>query len=175
MAITVSGKGGGSFIPAPAGVHQAVACDVVDMGNLETTWNGQKKIKHVIRLVWQVEELMDDGKPFIVQSRYTASLHEKARLRKDLESWRGKPFTDAELEAFDLEVLIGVNCLLNVVQTSKNGTTYANVTAVMPLKKGMQKMTVTNYTRVVERQETAAPPHEDAPPITDDELDSIPF
>jgi hypothetical protein len=175
MAITVS-AGSSSFVPCPQGVHQAVCCDVIDMGRLETTWNGQKKIKHVVRLAWQVEEMMDDGKPYIVQSRYTASLHEKSRLRKDLESWRGRPFSEAELRAFDLEVLIGVNCLLNVVQTAKNGTTYANVTAVMPLKKGMEKILVQSYTRVIDRQEqdqrTPGQPDDDdgPPPITDDDI-----
>lgn len=179
MAIPVSAGSGSTFAPCPQGVHQAVCCDVVDMGNLETVWNGQKKIKHVVRIVWQVEELMEDGKPFLVQSRYTASLHEKARLRKDLESWRGRTFTEPELQSFDLEVLLGVNCLLNVVQakSTKNGNTYANVTAVMPLKKGMEKMTPTNYVRVVDRKEQDQRPaqsddgfDQSAPPITDDDI-----
>ena len=153
MPIPVSAGSGASFTPCPAGVHQAVCVDVVDMGNLETVWAGVKKIKHVIRLVWQVEERMEDGKPFLIQSRYTASLHEKARLRKDLENWRGRPFTEAELKSFDLEVLLGVNCLLNVVQNPKDGKTYANVTAVMPLKKGMEKMHPEGYTRVCDRED----------------------
>lgn len=180
MPIPVSAGSAGSFVPCPQGVHQAVCCDVVDMGNLEVVWNGQKKVQHKIRIVWQVEELMDDDKPFIVQTRYTASLHEKSRLRKDLESWRGRAFTDAELKSFDLEVLLGVNCLLNVVQVTKDGKTYANVTAVMPLKKGMEKMSASNYTRVVDRTDAEhsqargdVQDYDETPPNLDD--DSIPF
>ena len=43
---------------------------------------------------------MPDGKPFLVRRRYTASLHEKSALRKDLESWRGRAFTNVELDGF---------------------------------------------------------------------------
>lgn len=172
--IPVSAGNSTTFIPCPAGVHQAVCVDVVDMGNLEVVWNGQKKIQHKVRVVWQVEELMDDGKPFIVQKRYTASLHEKSKLRPELESWRGRPFTEDELHEFDLEKLIGANCLLNVAHVSKDGKTYANVTAVMPLKKGMEKLIGTNYTRVIDRTPAQqADPEQDQSPLMDD--DSIPF
>jgi hypothetical protein len=104
-------------------------------------------------------------------------LHEKARLRKDLESWRGRAFTDAELKNFDLEVLIGANCLLNVVQSSKNGSTYANVSAVMPIKKGMDKITPISYTRHVERvaHDQRIPPTEDRDTFEVPDEDSIPF
>ncbi len=149
------------FKPAPSGVHQAVCCDVVDLGVMEVTYPGRPpKKQHKVRLVWQIEELMDDGKPFIASKRYTLSLHEKANLRADLESWRGKAFTDAELQGFDLEVLLGVNCLLNVLQVKKGSDTYANVTAVMPLKKGMQKIVPSkDYVRSKDRTDQTANGH----------------
>lgn len=172
MAILVSAGSGSTFAPAPAGVHQAVCVDVVDMGLLKVTWNGQEKTQHKVRLVWQIEELMDDGKPFMVQKRYTASLHEKSKLRPDLESWRGRAFTEDELKEFNLENLLGANCLLNVAHVQKDGKTYANVTAVMPLKKGMEKLVATNYTRVVDR--TTPQTHEDSEPPPIDDSD-IPF
>lgn len=117
---------------------------------------------------------MDDGKPFIVQKRYTASLHEKSKLRPELESWRGRAFTEDELKEFDLEKLLGANCLLNVAHVVKDGKTYANVTAVMPLKRGMEKLVATNYTRVVDRkpEQQDDPEHNQAPPMDDD---PIPF
>lgn len=173
MPIPVSAGSSASFTPCPQGVHQAVCVDVVDMGNLEVVWNGTKKVQHKVRIVWQVEELMDDGKPFLVQKRYTASLHEKAQLRKDLESWRGRAFTEDELKSFDLERLLGVNALLNVVQATRDGKTFANVTAVMPMKKGMQPMHATNYTRVVDRKPDAPgqpTEHEEPPALTDDDI-----
>ena len=61
-----------------------------------------------------------DGKPFLISRRYSLSLHEKSSLRRDLESWRGRAFTQEELRGFDLEVLIGVGCLVSVVHEQRN-------------------------------------------------------
>lgn len=169
MAIIATAGNSTSFKPAPAGVHQGVCVDVVDMGWLEVTYAGQTKKQHKVRLVWQIEEVMEDGKPFIVQKRYTLSLNEKATLRKELESWRGRSFSSDELHAFDVETVIGANCLLNVMQVQKNGEIYANVTAVMPVKKGMPKLSVRDYVRVTDRTETNG--HDDEPLTIDD----IPF
>ena len=118
MPIMVSGKSGTNFTPAPAGTHAAVCVDVVDLGILEVSFGGKTKQQHKINLVWQIDEERDDGKPFTVRKRYTCSLHEKAALRKDLEAWRGRPFTDQELDGFDLETLISAPALLIPVNTS---------------------------------------------------------
>lgn len=142
---------GANFIPAPPGAHSAVAVDVVDLGMLEVSFGGKKKTQHKIRIVWQIEEVMADNRPFIVQKRYTLSLHEKAQLRKDLESWRGRPFTDQELEGFDVETVIGVACLLNVIQEKKESSTYANVTSIMKLPKSMTPIKQRDYVRVCDR------------------------
>lgn len=157
MAI-IAKKTGTDFQPCPAGVHQAVCVDVVDMGVIKSVFNGKEKAQHKIRIVWQVEELREeDHTPFLTQKRYTLSLDDRATLRKDLESWRGRAFTEQELEGFDLEVLIGVNGLLAVQHTNKAGTVYADVTAVMPLKKGMTKLSPVGYTRVKDRENQPEP------------------
>jgi hypothetical protein len=141
-----------NFTPAPPGLHQAVCVDVVDMGILEVSYAGKTKQQHKVRVVWQLEDTMEDGKPFIAQKRYTLSLYEKAALRKDLESWRGKTFTRDEEAGFDIERLIGVNCFLNVVHVDKDGKVYANVAGVVPLKKGMPTITARDYVRVKDRE-----------------------
>src|ERR1039458_9745361 len=104
----IAKSSGTSYPPAPQGTHAAVCVDVIDLGMLKVAFGGKEKTQHKIRVVWQIEELRDDGKPHQVSRRYTNSLHEKAALRKDLESWRGNPFTPSELEGFDLEVLLSV-------------------------------------------------------------------
>jgi hypothetical protein len=152
MAIIAKSSGGGNFIPCPSGQHSAVCVDIVDMGILEVKFGKEApKSQHKIRIVWQVEEVMADNRPFIVQRRYTLSLHEKATLRKDLESWRGKQFTAEELEGFDLEVLLGIPCLLNVIQEKKDGSTYANVASIMRLPKVMTPIKQRDYIRVQDR------------------------
>lgn len=182
MGVRVNDGGGGTYTPAPQGVHQAVCCDVVDLGMVESEYQGEKKTVHKIRVVWQISEAMEDGRPFTVSARYTASLHEKARLRADLQSWRGRPFTKEELKDFDTDDVIGGNCLLNVMHESRNGKTYANVSAIMPLPKGTRKMDVTpDYIRQRDRTPTQAAepmptpqampaPEPEAHDITDDDI-----
>jgi hypothetical protein len=106
------------YIPAPEGTFSAVCCDVVDLGMLEVTFGGKTKEQHKIWIVWQIEEVMADNRPYTVRKRYTLSLHEKASLRKDLESWRGRAFTASELEGFDVETVLGVACMLNVIHAA---------------------------------------------------------
>src|SRR4030095_12242369 len=103
---------------------------------------------------------------------YTLSLHERAALRKDLESWRGRKFTEQELSAgFDLERLIGVNAQINVTHDlSDDGSLYANVTTVVPPVKGAAKLVPEDYVRAKDRQPRPSAP---VAPTADD--DSVPF
>src|SRR5690348_1271904 len=141
------------FVPAPPGTHIAVCCDVVDLGVLEVTYAGEAKRQHKVTLVWQIEETMADNRPFLVRKRYTLSLHQKAALRKDLEAWRGRPFSTEELQGFDLEVLIGKGCMLSVIHNpGSNGGTFANVAAIMKLPKGAPALQVRDYVRVCDRE-----------------------
>jgi hypothetical protein len=139
------------FTPAPEGLHQAVCCDVIDLGICETNWGD----KHQVEIRWQLEVTNEEnGKPFMVLKRYTLSLHEKAALRQHLEAWRSRKFTAEELEGFDLEKLVGVNCQIQVVHNvSDDGRRYGNVQAIVPLGRGMTKMRVRDYVRVVDRED----------------------
>ena len=185
MPIIASSKGesSGNFEPAPAGVHQAVCVDVVDLGVLDVSWQGQTKRQHKVNIAWQINEDRDDGKPFLVFKRYTLSLHEKSGLRKDLESWRGRKFTRDEEMGFDVEAVIGANCLLNITHNRVGDRTYANVVSIMPLAKGMPPIHARDYVRKVDRTPTEhverAPDYDDStpPPLTDDDIqfDSVPF
>ena len=143
---------GAVYKPAPSGVHPAVCVDVVDLGQVKVEYAGKSREQYKIKIVWQIDELRDDGKPFLCSKRYTNSLHEKASLRKDLESWRGKPFSQDELAQFDLEALLSCGCLINVIHNIKEGSTYANVTGVMRLPKGMQAPSPRGYVREVDRE-----------------------
>ena len=167
----VARASGSNFIPAPAGAHAGVCVDVVDLGTLEVTYKNQTKKQHKIDIVWQIAEDMEDGRPFRVKKRYTLSLHEKAALRKDLESWRGRAFTDAELDGFDVETVISVPCLLNVIHNATGGNTYANVSTIMRLPKGMNPPTSRDYVRVIDREPKEGQPEAQwNPEITDDDI-----
>lgn len=173
MPIIAKDSGGGEFTPAPEGVHQAVCVDVVDLGVIETTYAGSTKQQHKIRVMWEINEQMSDGRPFIIGRRYTLSLGEKASLRKDLQSWRGRPFTQAELMGFDVETVLGANCMVNVIHDTKDGKTWANVSAIMPLAKGMTKLQPSkDYVRMKDRQTQNGepPPHDDGYNPSDEDV-----
>lgn len=137
----------GTYTPAPEGVHDAVCCDVADLGILETTWQGETKSQHKVRLVWQLATKMEDGRPFSIGRRYGLTLHEKSSLFKDLKTWFGRVPPDN----FDLEKLIGQNCQIVVVHTENNGSTYANVQSV--LKAGKAKLKVSpDFVRFKDRE-----------------------
>jgi hypothetical protein len=127
------------FTPAPAGTHLAICYRLIDLGTQLTTYQGQPpRPQHKIVISWELPEArMADGQPYTVHQRYTFSLHKQAALRADLESWRGRPFTDEELEAFDLERLLGQPCMLSIVHRQHGDRTHAHVTAVTRLPKGM--------------------------------------
>lgn len=150
MAI-VAKAGSSNYTPAPAGAHAAVCVDIVDLGALETTYKEKTIKQHKVNIVWQIGELRPDGKPFDVRKRYTLSLHDKAGLRKDLEGWRGKPFSREELEGFDLEILLGKACLLNLIHATTERGTYANVAGIMRLPKDMEAPVQRDYVRVCDR------------------------
>lgn len=168
-----------TYAPAPEGTHQAVCVDVIDLGMKDNTFKPGTK-QHKINMAWQINELRDDGKRHVVYKRYTLSLNEKATLRHDLESWRGKAFTRDEELGFDVESVIGANCLINVQHKAGTDRTFANVVSVMPLIKGMPKIGPLGYVRPVgdaSEQQAESADHDDPPLSTEPALvaDDIPF
>lgn len=171
MAIIV--KAGADFIPAPDGIKNAVCVDAIDLGMV----TGQFGPKHCLKLVWETEDKMQDGKPFIVQRRYGASLHEKSTLHKDLKSWRGQAFTAEELKGFDIEKIIGKPCQLVLVHSEKEGQVYCNVSAIA--KCGATKLEPSGkYIRVKDRpkdQQNGGGGVGNANGISNPDADEFPF
>jgi hypothetical protein len=167
---------GGNFDPAPEGVHQAVCCDVVDLGLVEVTWQGKSTMRHKVNFVWQIDKMNKEGKPFLVFKRFTLSMRKNSSLLPFLESWRGKKFEATEIkQGFDVEKLIGANCMLQVIHNEGNdGKTYANVQSIQPfLKKYGEPLEVRDYIRKKDRAENESgadfEDYDDAPPPPGDE------
>lgn len=132
-----------SFELAPAGVHPARCFGLVDLGTQTSQFSGQTSRQPKLQLRFELlgEDRMADGRPYVITRRLTASLNEKAALRGLLKSWRGRDFTADELKKFDLKSIVGAYALANIVhEASRDGsTTYANLSGLMPLPKGMPK------------------------------------
>lgn len=131
-----------------AGSYQAVCYGACFVGTL-TSANSQYGPKPKIILIWELPHERGDfgdkkNQPRAVSARYTLSLGSKATLRKVLESWRGKKFTDEEANTFEIDRLIGANCLISIVHETKGDRTFSNVATVSPLAKGMTKFTAEN-------------------------------
>ena len=188
--------GGAQFAPHPEGQHVAVCVDVIDLGERVEEFPGSPtKVVRKVALVFASGERKEDGTLHTVSAEYTASAHEKASLRQTLESWRGKRYTDAELDAgLPLHKLAGHPGLILVEHmTSKAGRTFAKLRAVTPIPKAMKGAVpnVEDYTRAPYwtdrkeeyaagvrkyRAETVTSSHEDAPHANDQGgEDDLPF
>ena len=141
MSLTVNAGngGGGDFEQCPAGSFAARCYQIIDLGHQTFEWKGEAKVAPKVRITWELNEMMQDGRPFSISREYTASIGDKANLRKDLEAWRGRPFSAEELRNFSLENVLGAPCLLGIVHkpSKDNSKVYANVGSIMALPKGM--------------------------------------
>lgn len=144
MGLIVKEKGI-STPPIPEGIYQAVCYCVIDLGtHFDRKW---EKDSHKLHIGWELpsERIMVDRDgvkvdlPRVISNRYTLSLGERATLRKHLEAWRGKKFTPAELEGFDIFSVLGANAQIQITHSlSADGSrTYANIGAIMAIPKTM--------------------------------------
>jgi len=136
------------FKIAPAGSYLARLYRIIDIGTQTTEWMGKKKMQRKIICMFELHGedndgnplTMDDGKPLVVSKRYTLSLDEKATLLKDLQAWRGKDFTQEELDGFSLEVLLGKFCMVAITHSEYQDKTYANISSISQVPAVLKKL-----------------------------------
>lgn len=139
----VAKKGGNSYEPLAAGNYAARCISMIHVGTIEEEFKGVKKWMDKVILTWEIpdeQKEFTEGKglqPYVFSKDFTLSMYEKAALRKYLEGWRGKAFTNDEADAFDITALIGKTCLINIIHTEKGDKTYANISGVSAMPKGM--------------------------------------
>jgi hypothetical protein len=142
MNINQFSKGGSSYPPMDAGTFTAICVGVVDIGTHSETWEGKELIKNQLVLLFDFpSEMIDiDGeqKPRCLSLKLTKSTHEQAKLRKHLIAWRGRDFTDDELNDFHLSKLLGVPVTVGVTQKTSNGKTRAIISTLGKPMKGME-------------------------------------
>lgn len=133
-----SDQGGGDFEQPPVGTHVARCVKLIDIGTQRGEYQGKATMKRQVIVGFELpNELMQEGeyagKPFSVSRFYTASLGEKANLRRDLANWRGRDFTEDELRGFDSKNILGKPCMLSLTPNDKGKV---RITGVMALPKG---------------------------------------
>lgn len=151
----IAENNGTNYTPIPAGNHIARCYEMIQIGTIvETTGIYAGKESHKVRLTWETpNELHDFGKgpqPFSISKEFTLSMNEKATLRKMLESWRGKAFTEDEAKRFDITKLLGVPCMVNVIhKKSGTGKDYADISSISVMPKGIACPAQVNPSRLL--------------------------
>jgi hypothetical protein len=134
----------GTFDPIPEDMHLGICVNVIDLG---TQHNFKfNKYERKCLLGWELPlvriEYEEDGETKdgsrMISRRFTLSLGSNAHLRKFLRTWRGRDFTPAELEGFEMKTLLKVGANIQVLHdTSKDGTkVYSNVDSASKLMQG---------------------------------------
>lgn len=148
MIVAKQNTSNSDFKLPPAGSFNARLYRLIDIGTQTTEWMGKKKMQRKIIAMFELHGedndgqplVMNDGKPMVVSKRYTLSLDEKATLRKDLEAWRGRAFTQEELDGFNLEVLLGKFCMVSITHTEHDGKQYANISSISQVPSALKKL-----------------------------------
>lgn len=127
--------------PAPSGSHLARCYSVIDLGTQHNPQFGTsaRKVMLQFELPTELHTFKEENgpEPFVVSREFSLSLSPKANLRPFLEGWRGRPFNEEELAKFDISVLAGQPCLINIIHDTKGDKTFANIASVMKLPKAM--------------------------------------
>jgi hypothetical protein len=148
MGLLAKDKGGSDIAPCPTGMHHGICYGVVDVGTQPAYGRFPARRKVVLLFEFpdiriELPDKQDPKKklnlPRALSIKETLTLASKGNLRPILEGWRGRAFTEQELEGFDLAKVIGANALINVIHETKADKTYANIKSVNPLPAGMAK------------------------------------
>jgi len=152
----LSEKKQSNFSPHPEteGPIKAVLVDVTELKKRMTQYGE----KDEFRLVFETEVMDEENdRRFCIWSRgYTPSLNEKAALRRDLKKLMGRDLTQAELDEFDLEALIGHGVKLIIQHEHKDDKTYANISFMAPDRDKATLKPSGKYIRIRDRDTDGA-------------------
>lgn len=149
--INATNNGGTDFKPIDAGNYPARCYSMIHIGHVKETILGKEKILNKVRVTWELPTELkvfkpENGEqPHVISKEFNLSMNEKATLRKFLEGWRGKGFSDDEAKSFDITKLLGIPCLLSVIhKTNTAGKIYAEISSVSAVPKGITVPTQIN-------------------------------
>lgn len=112
-------QSGGDFEVPNAEVGAARLVGIVDLGSQEKTYKGETKLKQQLRLTFELEQTMSDGRNFVLSRKFTASLHENSALRPVVETLLGRKIVEGD--ELDFNDILGKYCLVDVEAWGDNG------------------------------------------------------
>lgn len=129
----------------PAGNYVARCYQMIEIGTVTEIVLGKTVTAPKVRIGWELPtelKVFNEEKgeqPLVISKEYTISMNEKANLRKDLKSWRGKDFTEEEAKCFDITKLLGAACMLNIIHkpsASDPSKVYEQIAGITGIPKG---------------------------------------
>ena len=140
MSMIASDNGGQTIEKLENGVYTAVSSAIIDLGLQRNEQFGKTQRKFM--MIWNIldEDVEINGEklPRTISKEYSFSLNEKSTLRKDLQAWRGKPFSEEELQGFNILNILNRACQLQIILEEKNNKKYNNIAGIMSLPRGMK-------------------------------------
>jgi hypothetical protein len=118
------------------------------MGTQKSEYQG--KVNYLVKVMMSFEVHGEDengnplvtakGEPMSISKNFTLSLAEKATLRKDLQTWRGRDFTADELRGFELKNVLGAWAMITASKSvGNNGKEYTNIVSINPVPVAIKK------------------------------------
>jgi len=108
------------------GTHRATLIEITDLGSVQTKYGMKEKVL----FTFEVEQADGEGKKRRAFKRFSKTLHPKGGLRKAIRAITGEDPGDE----FDLAQLIGRTVQILIEHQVSEGSTYANITAIVRMK-----------------------------------------
>ena len=140
-----------------SGLFHGVLADIIDLGQVTTSYQGQTKTVPMVRFVWILNVFGKDGKPLSVTQRFNVSnLHEKSNVYKTLKQILNAP----PPPNFDIENLINQTrkILINREHSADGTKDFANVMGILPADPGVAVLIPSDFIRAKFRTQTTAGP-----------------
>lgn len=153
MELSTSGKEGTLI---PEGTHLANCISIIDMGTQAGRDNKKGEPTEYRALNFGFEcanEEDEEGNKLTGYRQYSASLTPKSHLGKAVVAWLGRRFEKDE--TFEIGTLAGKACQITVTHKEVEGNTYANITGITGVPKGVKvpKPDATVQTLFLEKDE----------------------
>lgn len=144
MSMIASDNGGQAIEKLENGVYTAVSSAIIDLGLQRNEQFGktQRRFMMIWNILGEDVEINGEKQPRTISKEYSFSLNEKSTLRKDLQAWRGKSFSEEELQGFNILAVLNKACQLQIILEEKNNKRYNNIAGIMSLPKGSSVQTL---------------------------------
>lgn len=145
MSIKSPISGGKEFELVPQGSHIARVYQILHIGTIESTWQGQVRDRDVVRIAFELPNEMrkfrDDEpeKPMVINTgNVTNTMGEKGKLRPLIQGIIGTKLDEDEAAFFELTAIMGMACMVTVIhEKDTKGVMRDRISSTAPLPKGI--------------------------------------